>query len=140
MSSRLKYRALKKCLLGLVLLVFGVGTFNQGIFEIIHILSHQLSGGYTHHTHHSDLENTDHEHVILDLTEIAFERDDHTPNRPDQRLQLSYDKIPKICPSIVVHATSAGEPKHKITTFFYLRVPPTPYLQIPTPPPNLVIG
>jgi len=130
-----KYLSKKKCLVGLVLLVCLAATFNQGIFEIAHILSHKLTGGYSYHTHHGHLEQPDHDHFIADFSKIGIEQFSHSPDRPDQSQQFSDEKIPKICPS-VVFLINQDELKHKNNLFFNLSLPLGPFLQTPTPPPD----
>lgn len=139
MQLDFEYPSIKKCLIGVVLLVCMAGVFQQGIFEIVHVLSHQFTGGYNFHSHHSDLEDSDHEHFISGLSKRAFEQFINAPANQDKRLQVPLDKIPQICPSIV-YKIDLAESKNKNKPFFNWQLPSCPFLQITTPPPEFAIG
>ncbi|MBU2997962.1 hypothetical protein KO500_16085 [Cellulophaga baltica] len=131
------YHTTKKCLIGLILLIYLVVNFNKGVFEVTHILNHLFTSGYSYHTHDIDSEIYDHEHFILnlDLFKIAFEQCSHSLTEQKKELQLSVNKTLQNFPS-VVFKMNLGVLKDKNNSFFNLLLPPTPLLEIMTPPPD----
>lgn len=134
MHSNFPLSPLRKCLLGLALLVFLTGTFHEGIFEIAHTLSHQFKGGHSYHSH-SNLEDTDHKHVILDISKMAFEKQNDSPISQDNQQKLTFDKTPQTCGSVAFQI-NLTESKNKKILFPNLQLPATPALQINVPPPD----
>lgn len=135
MRTDRKYLTLKKCLLGLAVLVYLTGIFQQELFEVTHILAHQFDGGYTYHSHHADGNISDHEHQMLDIAKTAFEPPKDAPVSQENRPKLSFDKMLPIYLPIALQTHLGGLKKKKIP-LFNLQLPATPFLQLSTPPPD----
>ena len=141
-----------KSLLGLVMLVYLVGTFHHGVFEVAHVVSHQLSGEDAFHTHENDGHSHshgdahehdhdhshDHEHTTLNLTEKVFDNFSHTPADNKTELKHSLDKLPQIC-----HETnfsfSQGTSTDRKFTKHDSELPNVPFLSILSPPPEFLV-
>lgn len=122
----------------MALLVLLVGTFRPGIFEVAHSLSHYFTDGHGHHSHHaSSGGESDHEHVILDISQKAFEVHDDAPIVPDDRLEFSYDRILHVFVPPAWKIMSVEWDNKKIP-LFDLELPTTPVMQTATPPPDFI--
>ena len=133
-----KHLMLKRCLLGVALLVLLAGTFRHGVYEVTHALSHYFTDGHAHHSHHADGGGSDHHHVVLDISSSAFEVHDDAPSSSEEdRLKLSYDRILHIFIPITPETKSVSWENKKIV-LFDLQLPATPFRQTATPPPDFI--
>ena len=133
-----KYLSLKKCFLALGLLVYLAVTFHHEIFEGIHILSHQLSGDYIHHSHNANHKETDHNHELLQKLKTALEAQQQTPFTQEKQTKTSIEKKYFLNFFIDLPDTFTLTQKGKISLRDQ-QLPANPYLQIITPPPQLHI-
>ena len=138
LKSNRKYLTLKKYFLALGMLVYLAGTFHHEIFEGIHILSHQLSGDYIHHSHNANHNDTDHKHKLLQKLKTALEAHHQTPITQEKQPKLSFEKKCFLNFFIGLPDTLTITQKEKITLTNH-QLPSKPYLQIITPPPQLYI-
>ena len=133
-----KYLSLKKYFLALGMLVYLAVTFHHEIFEGIHILSHQLSGDYIHHSHNANHKETDHKHKLLQKIKTALEAQQQTPFTQEKQAKSSFEKKYFLNFFIGLPDTFTLTQKGKISLRDQ-QLPANPYLQIITPPPQLYI-
>ena len=133
-----KYLSLKKYFIALGMLVYLAVTFHHEIFEGIHILSHQLSGDYIHHSHKTNHNETDHKHKLLHKLKTALESHQQTPFTQEKQPKYSFEKKYFLNFFIGLPDTFTIRQKEKIT-LINQQLPASPYLQIITPPPQLHI-
>ena len=133
------------------MLVYIVGTFHNGIFEIAHVVSHQFSGEYDFHTHSEDSHehlhdhhhshdhghSHDHEHAALKLTEKVFERFSHSPAQDKTEVEYSFEKLPQICQE-TSYKIPVGTTIPNNFILFDSELPKNPFLSIFSPPPESV--
>ncbi len=134
------------------MLVYFVGTFHHGIFEVAHVVSHQLLGEHAFHTHGNDAHSHshghahnhdhghshDHEHTTLNLTEKVFENFSHTPTDNNTKLKNSLDKLPQICQE-TRYEILIGTATSKIVTLYNSELPQIPFISVFSPPPETVV-
>ncbi len=98
-------------------------------------MSHYLTDGHTHHSHHTHGAGADHEHRLLDTAETALAENDDAPISPDDRLKFSFDKILHVFVREPVPPGPVSWENRKIP-LFNLQLPAAPFLRTATPPPD----
>lgn len=136
MQADPKYLTLKHCLLGLAVLILLAGTLRHGLYEVAHALSHYVTDGHGHHSHHVGGVGTDHHHVVLEISHNALELHDAAslPAGEDE-LTLSYDRILHVIVPFAPDPQSFRWENKKIP-LFDLQLPPSPFRRTATPPPD----
>lgn len=137
MQIDIKY-SLKECLAALVLFICLAGTFKVGILEILHSFSHHFKAGHSYHSHHTHDENSDHEHIILNVANAVFEEISDSPDLQNKKPKFSFDKITLFCFTPDPQITP-GSLNKKSISIYNLQLLPTPFLEIILPPPDFTV-
>lgn len=136
-ESIIKYSFLRKSFLIIGIIAYLAYSFQMEILDGLHVLSHQLSGGYTQHTHHIDKETKEHQHQLLSKLKNVFSDQHKTPITQQKKLKYSIvDKFhhgPFNDPSIV------WEERSRKLFINDNKIPASPFLQVITPPPQAII-
>ena len=133
----LKYSSLRNYLFVLGLTLYLTYSFQSEIYDGLHILSHQLSGGYTHHTHQIDKEPAKHEHQLLSKLKNVISAH-HKPPITQQK-KMKYSTVDKSYHLSFIAQRTVWEERSEELFINDQRLPTSPFLRVITPPPQASI-
>ncbi|MGB6037220.1 MAG: hypothetical protein WBG42_13185 [Cryomorphaceae bacterium] len=148
-TTKALYLKVIRVLSGLAILLITAGVFHHELLEFAHVLSHQISGDYsphTHHHHHSEHHHShhklthdenvaDHDHTFLEVAERNLFVSHKTPLAQDSPSKISSDRdtVQFSLRSFSASAFHAEQRKMPIYSgFLYTK----PFIEVTTPPPR----